>query len=116
MQNAKLGKEDVYSGVSGKHTLHEISNRNWEMLLELALGNDLAVMSTQFQHKKVHKGTWLAPDKMTLNHTDRVLITSKKKELIEDVRTMRGPNIDSDHCLLKITVNQKLPKIYLKKS
>ena len=31
-------------------------------------------------------------------------------------RTMRGPNIDSDHYLLKITVNQKLPKIYLKKS
>ena len=86
------------------------------MLLELALGNDLTVMSTQFQHKKIHKGTWLAPDQMTLNQTDHVLITSKKKELIEDVRTVRGPNIDSDHYLLKITVNQKLPKIYLKKS
>jgi len=55
--NAKLGKEDVYRGVSGKHTLHEISNRNGEMLLELALGNNLTVMSTQFQHKKIHKGT-----------------------------------------------------------
>jgi hypothetical protein len=29
---------------------------------------------------------------------------------------MRGPNIDSDHYLLKIIVNQKLPKIYLKKN
>jgi exonuclease III len=44
--NAKLGKEDVYSGVSGKHTLHEPSNRNGEMLLEMALGSDLTVMST----------------------------------------------------------------------
>jgi endonuclease/exonuclease/phosphatase family metal-dependent hydrolase len=106
--NAELGKEDVYSGVSGKHTLHELSNRNGEMLLELALGNDLTFMSTQFQHDKIHKGTWLAPDQMTLNQIDHVLITSKRKELIEDVRTMRGRNIDSDHYLLKITVNKKL--------
>ena len=114
--NAKLGKEDVYNEVSGKHMLHEISNRNGEMLLELALGNNLTVMSTQFQHKKIYKGIWLAPDQMTLNQIDHVLINSKKKELIEDVRTMREPNIDSDHYLLKIIVNQKLPKVYLKKN
>ena len=75
------------------------------MLLEFALGNNLKVMSTQFQHKKIHKGTCLAPDQMTLNQIDHVLINSEKKELIEDVRTMRGPNIDSDHYLLKIIVN-----------
>ena len=90
--------------------LHEISNRNWEMLLELALGNNLTVMSNQFQHKNIHKGTWLAPDQMTLNQIDHVLINSKKKELIEDVRTMRGPNIDSDHYLLKIMVNKNSQK------
>ena len=67
-------------------------------------------MSTQYQDKKIHKGTWLAPDQMTLDETDHVLITSMKKELIEDVRTMRRPNIDSDHYLLRIIVNQKLPK------
>ena len=72
------------------------------MLLELVLGNNLTVMSTKFQHKKIHKGTWLAPYQMTLNQIDHVLTASKKKELIEDVRTMRGPNIDSDHYLLKI--------------
>jgi len=86
------------------------------MLLELALGNNLTVVSTQFQHKKIHKGTWLAPDQMTLHQIDHVLITSKKKELNEDVRTMRGPNIDSDHYLFKIIVNQKHLKIYLKKN
>jgi hypothetical protein len=53
---------------------------------------------------------------MTLNQIDQVLITSKKKELIEHVKTMRGPNIDSDHYLLKIIINQKLPKIYYKKN
>jgi len=29
---------------------------------------------------------------------------------------MRGPNVDSDHYLLKIMVNQKLPNIYLKRN
>jgi len=106
--NAKLGKEDVYNEVSGKHALRELSNRNGEMLLEFALGNNLKVMSTQFQYKKIRKGTWLAPDQMTLNQIDHVLINSEKKELIKDIRTMRVPNIDYDHYLLKIIVNQKL--------
>jgi exonuclease III len=108
--NAKLGKEDIYKEVSGKHTLHELSNRNGEMLLEFATGNNLTVMSTQFQHKRIHKGNWLAPDQTTLNQIDHVLISSKKKDLTEDVRSMRGPNIDSDHYLLKIIISQNLPK------
>jgi len=104
--NAKIGKEDIYNEVSGKHTLHEYSNTNGEMLLEFAIGNNLTVMSTHFQHKKIHKGTWLAPDQTTtLNQIDHVLINSKKKELIEDVRSMTGPNIDSDHYLLKIIIS-----------
>jgi len=114
--NAKLGKEDVYNEISGKHTPHELLKRNGEMLLEFALGNNLKVMSTQFQHKKIHKGTWLAPDQRTLNQIDHVMISNEKKELMEDVRTMRGPNIDSDHYLLKITLRQKLPKVYIKKN
>jgi len=114
--NAKLGKEDIYKEVSGKHTLHELSNRDGEMLLEFAIGNNVTVMSTQFQHKRIHKGTWLAPDQATLNQIDHVLISSKKKDLIEDVRSLRGPNVDADHYLLKIIISQNLPKIYTKKN
>jgi len=86
------------------------------MLLEFAIGNNLTVMSTQFQNKNIHKGTWLAPDQLTLNQIDHVLINNKKKDLTEDVRSMRGPNIDSDHYLLMIIVSQNLPKIYTKKN
>ena len=111
--NAKLGKEEASNEESGKHILHELSKRNGEMLLEFALENNLKVMSTQFQHKKIHKGTWLALDQKTLNQIDHVMISSEKKELMEDVRTMRGPNIDSDHYLLKITLNQNFQKYIL---
>jgi hypothetical protein len=112
--NAKLGKEDLYNEVNGKRTLHEVSNRNGNMLLELALGNNLTHMSNPFQHKKIQKGTCLAPYQTKLNQINHVLINGKKEELIEDARTMRGPNVDSDHHLFKIIVNQKLPKIYVK--
>jgi hypothetical protein len=108
--------DTLYRGVSGKHTLNEILDRNGEMSLELALGNNLTVVSTQCQQKKIHKGNWLAPDQMTLNQIDHVQITSKKKELTEYVRTMRGPNVDPDHYLLKIIVNQELLTIYYKKN
>lgn len=32
---AKLGKEQVYSNLTGKHTLHEETNRNGEMVCEV---------------------------------------------------------------------------------
>ena len=73
-------------------------------------------MSTQFQHRRIHKGTWLASDHATLNPIDHVLINIKKKDLTEDVRAMRGPNTDSDHFLLTLIVTQNLPKMYLKKN
>ena len=72
-------------------------------------------MSTQFQHKKIHKGTWLAPDQRTLNQIDHVMISSEKKVLIDEVRTMRGTNIDSNHYLLKLILNQNFQKYILRK-
>jgi hypothetical protein len=35
------------------------------------------------------------------------MINSSKKELTEDVRAMRGPNIDSHHFLAKTIFNQE---------
>ena len=72
-------------------------------------------ISTQFQHKWIHKGTWRSPDQNTTNQIDHILININKKEVIEDVRSLRGPNIDSDHFLLKVTLKQKLPNIYKRK-
>jgi exonuclease III len=113
--NAKLGKETAYQKITGKHTLHEETNGNGEFLCDFAAANNMIVMSTQFQHKQIHNGTWRSPDHNIINQTDHVLVNQNKKEAIEDVRSLRGPNIDSDQFLLKTTLKQKLPNIYRRK-
>jgi exonuclease III len=67
--NAKIGKEDVYQNVAGKNTLHKISNRNGQWVCEYAIANNKKIISTYYQHKRIHKGTWISPDGNTLNQT-----------------------------------------------
>ena len=55
--NAQLGKERLYNEVTGQHTLHEETNRNCELLCEFAYANSMVFMSTNFQHKRIHKIT-----------------------------------------------------------
>jgi uncharacterized membrane protein YfhO len=73
-------------------------------------------MSTNFQHKRIHKITWLSPDQSTASQIGHIIINANKKGVIEDVKTMRGPNIDSDHFLVKAIIKQKLCVIHKKKS
>ena len=75
--NAKLGKEPAYQKLTGKHTLHEETNRNGELLCDFAAANNMIVMSMQFQHKRIHKGTWRSPDQNTINQIDHVLIRKR---------------------------------------
>jgi hypothetical protein len=109
--NTKIGKEDVYQNVAGKHTFHEISNRNGEWVCGYAIANNMEIISTYYQHKRIHKGTWTSPDGNTLNQIDHVIIDANKKGVVEDVRTMRGLNCDSDHFLVKTVMKQKLIRI-----
>jgi len=72
-------------------------------------------MSTQFQHKQTHKRIGRSLDNSIINQIDHVLVNQNKEEAIEDVQSLRGPNIDSDHYLLKTTQKQKLPNLYKRK-
>jgi len=82
---------------------------------ESACANNMVVMSTNFQHKRIHKITWLSPYQNTVSQTDHTIINANKKGIIEDVKTMRGPSIDSNHFLVKAVIKQKLSVTYKKK-
>ena len=53
--NAQLGKKRLYKEVTGERNLHEETNRNCELLCDFAYTNNMVVMCTNFQHKRIHK-------------------------------------------------------------
>ena len=105
--NAKLRKEEVFSQVIGRHSLHNSTNENGEMVVYYATNNDMFVISTNFQHKKIYIGTWTSPDHQMVNQID-VMVSKRKMKMIHDVRVKRGYNCDSDHFLVQVTIQQKL--------
>jgi hypothetical protein len=112
--NAKIGKEDVYQNVAGKHTLHEASNRNGEWVCDYAIANNMKIVGTYYQHKRIHRGTWISTEGNKLDQIDHVIIDAKKKGVVEDVRTMRSLNCDSDHFLVQTIIKQTLIRTQIK--
>jgi len=78
--NAKLGKEKAFSQVVDRHTLHNTSNKNGEIVENYAISNDMFLISTNFQQKKIHAGKWTSPDYQTINQIDHVIVSKKKKK------------------------------------
>ena len=70
--------------------------------------NVLNVRSTTFPHKDIHKETWYWAGSRTANQIDHVLISNRLRSAITDIRALRGPDIGSDHNLLKINFKVKL--------
>jgi hypothetical protein len=95
--NAKTGLEDAYSSATGKYSLHEESNSNGELKCKYMAANNMYIMSTKFKHKKIHKGTWVAPYRNTHNQIDHVLLNQNKSSMIQDVRTLHRLNCNFDH-------------------
>ena len=73
-------------------------------MIQFAVSKGLNVRSTTFPHKYIHKETWYSADSRTAN----VLISNRFRSTITYVRALRGPDIGSDHNLLKITFKVKL--------
>jgi len=60
--NAKVGKESGLAPNVGKYSLHEETNNNGWTMIDFAITKIMAISSTLFQHKRIHKETWRSPD------------------------------------------------------
>ena len=108
--NAKVGSQN--EGIErnmGKHGLGE-QNENGEKFVGFCVENNLTVGGTMFQHKNIHKATWTSPDKNTVNQIDHLAINNKWRSSLNDVRTQRGADINSDHFLVIAKIRLKLKK------
>ncbi|XP_018405972.1 PREDICTED: craniofacial development protein 2-like [Cyphomyrmex costatus] len=102
--NGKIGNNNNnLDEIMGRHGLGKARNNNDERLIDLCMANRLFIGSTRFPHKDIHKYTWQAPDGVTRNQIDHVLIDKKHLKSLLDVRTMRSADMYSDH---KLVVNK----------
>ncbi|XP_031334013.1 uncharacterized protein LOC116164026 [Photinus pyralis] len=108
--NAKIEREEEYIKVTGGNSKHHESNENGKIAIQFALENKLKVMSTNFKHREIHQTTWISPDAKTKSQIDHVLMESKHQRYIQNVRSYRGADIDSDHILIIATLRQGPPK------
>jgi hypothetical protein len=108
--NDKVGKEQIYSPVIGKHSLHEMSNDNGMRLINFASSRNMIIGSTMFEHKDIHKRTWQSPDGNMFNQIDHILIDVRHCSDLRDVRSYKGANIDSDHYLIISKIRSRISK------
>ncbi|XP_060665561.1 uncharacterized protein LOC132797804 [Drosophila nasuta] len=106
--NAKVGREDIFGATVGRFSLHETTSSNGLRLIGFAAAHDMVVRSTGFRHLDIHKASWLSPDRLTRNQIDHVVIDARHASNILDVRSCRGPNIDSDHYLVAAKIRTRL--------
>lgn len=108
--NAKIGKEEYNEKVSGKETIHNTTSDNGSRVCNLAAMTNTFIVSTRFKHKNEHKITWMIPGSTQGNQIDHVLISKKWECVIQDVRSYRGANADSDHLLVIAKMKIKILK------
>jgi endonuclease/exonuclease/phosphatase family metal-dependent hydrolase len=97
--------------VAGKYTLHTETNNNGKILSKLAMTNNFILKGTCFNHKRINKGTWKIPGSKKTNQIDHVLVSRRHGSSILDVKTVRCPNCDSDHYLVKVKIKDRLATI-----
>ena len=106
--NAKVCKESVYKPTIGNESLHNETNNNGIKMIHFTISDGLNVRSTTFPDKDIHKQTWYSADSRTASQIDHVLIINRFRSAVTDIRALRGPDIGSDHNLLKINFKVKL--------
>ena len=106
--NAKVGRENIFMPTIGNESLHQDSNDNGFRIVNFATSKNLAVKSTMFPHRDIHKHTWTSPDGKTHNQIDNILIDRRQHSSILDVRSFRGAERDTVHYLVVAKVRERL--------
>lgn len=70
--------------------------------------NELVIGGSFFPHKNIHKTTWESSSSRTKNQIDHFMFSQRWRSLLQDVRAMRGADVNSDHLMILAKVRIKL--------
>jgi hypothetical protein len=68
----------------------------------------LAVRSTMFPHRIIHKYTWISSEGRMHTEIDHILIDSRLHSHVLDVRSFRGADGVIDHYLVFANIRERL--------
>ena len=98
---AKVGvRQDGDNGIVGKHGLICERNNNGDRFASICACNNLAITSTMFPHKDVHRYTRTSPDGQHRNQFEHVAIRSQFRRSVQDTRVHRGADMGNEHNLV----------------
>lgn len=80
--------------------MQNTSNENGRPLIDFAQEKNMVIISTEFL-QKMHKATWVSPDRQAKNQNDHIIMDRRQDTSITYIRTYRGASYDSDHYLVK---------------
>ena len=99
--NAKVGEQQLgEEGIVGKFGMTGERSDSGERFVSFCALNNLAIASTMFPHKEIHRYTWTSPIGQYHNQIDYVAIRPNFKRSVQDVRAYRGADCASDHNLV----------------
>ncbi|XP_023216842.1 uncharacterized protein LOC111619366 [Centruroides sculpturatus] len=108
--NAKIGNtenDDNLRCIIGKFGL-DTRNERGNRLLQFAIKNSFSITNTVFKHHYRRLSTWTSPTGEYKNQIDYVLIRTRWRSSVNNVRARPGAFCNSDHKLLKAEVTLKL--------
>jgi hypothetical protein len=100
-------KNQGYEEIIGKQGLGEM-NDDGDRFANLCAATSLVIGGSFFQHKRIHRATWVSPDLMKENQIDHVGIGNKFRRSLEDGRVRREADDASDHHLLGARMKLRL--------
>ena len=110
--NAKIGAtQEEEDGVVGRHEFGDERSENGVRFVSFCAANNLAIVSTMFPHKNIHKYIWTSPNGRVGNQIDHVAVNGKFKRSVRDTRSYRGADSGSDHNLVITTARLRLQGI-----
>lgn len=115
--NAKIGQTEEDEQVKhliGRYGLG-VRNESGQRLVEFCIGNNMVITNTIFPQHPRRRYTWTSPGGLYRNQIDYILVHSRWKSSIQNVKTLPGAECGSDHKLLlarvKIHIKSKKAKV-----